>query len=49
MKEYNREKNPAVLISVRPIYSDRSMPVALLVQYLKSGNISTWQLDGKKE
>ena len=24
---YDREKNPAVLISVRPIYPDRSLPV----------------------
>ena len=46
---YDREKNPAVLISVRPIYSDRSLPVALFVQYRTRGNISPWQRYGEKE
>ena len=46
---YDREKNPAVLISVRPIYSDRSLPVALFVKYRSPVNVSPWQQYGTKE
>ena len=46
---YDREKNPAVLISVRPVHSDRPLPVALFVQYRTCGNISPWQQYGTKE
>lgn len=53
MKEYNREKNPAVLISVRPIYPNRPLPVALFVKYRFPTSISPkhqyWERYGKKE
>ena len=49
MKEYNREKNPAVLISVRPVHPDRPLPVALFVKYRYPTNISPWQRYGEKE
>ena len=43
---YDREKNPAVLISVRPVHP---LPVALFVKYRSPVNISPWQQYGTKE
>lgn len=33
MKFYDREKNPAVLIRVMPVYRGQSLPVAVFVKY----------------
>ena len=49
MQEYNRETNPAVLISVRPIYPDRPLPVALFVNSRFPVNGSPWQRYAKKD
>lgn len=49
MKCYDREKNPAVLIFVRPVHPDRPLPVALFVKYRFPVNGSPWQRYGKKE
>lgn len=46
---YDREKNPAVLISVRPVRPDRPLPVALFVKYRFPVNGSPWQRYGEKE
>ena len=34
MKFYDREKNPAVLIRVMPVYRGQSLPVAVFVKYM---------------
>ena len=50
MKCYDREKNPAVLISVRPVHPDRPLPVALFVKYrFPVMNNSVWQRYDEKE